>query len=220
MLEFKPILSIETSDELCSTAVMLSDNSFAEINFQKKFVHSEKLMPMISDLLKNADLKLDDIGSIAVSMGPGSFTGLRIGLTIAKGLAAGRVLPIIPVPTFSALALQLSSILPNQTNFIIANNANINEIYFAKYKSVDKRYEVITETTLLEKSELNLQQNDGDLFFGNFATEKNDFKMSSPNAIAIAKWAYIFGEDLVTFEHDLLEPNYLMKFIVKKKKKK
>ncbi len=218
MLEFKPILSIETSDELCSTAIMLSEDSFAEINFHKKFVHSEKLMPMISDLLKNADLKLDDVGSIAVSMGPGSFTGLRIGLTIAKGLVAGRELPIIPVPTFDALALQLSSVLPSQTNFIIANNANINELYFAKYKSLENRYEVITETSLLDKSELNSLQNDGDLFFGNFTTEKKDFKMSSPNAIAIAKWAYIFGEDLVTFDHDLLEPNYLKNFVVKEKK--
>ncbi|MDA3861030.1 MAG: hypothetical protein PF445_07365, partial [Melioribacteraceae bacterium] len=60
MSEFKPILSIETSDELCSAAIMLSEDSFAEINFQKKFVHSEKLILMISDLLKNADVKLED----------------------------------------------------------------------------------------------------------------------------------------------------------------
>lgn len=216
--ELTPILAIETSDELCSAAIMLSEDSFAEINFQKKFVHSEKLMPMISDLLKNADLKLNDVNSLAVSMGPGSFTGLRIGLTIAKGLAAGRELPIIPVPTFDALAFQLSSQLPIGANFIIANNANINEIYFAKYQVTENRFMVLNEATLVEKSEFPFLQMDGDLLFGNFTIEKKDFKTSSPNASAVAKWAYIFGEDLVTFDHDLLEPNYLKNFIVKVKK--
>lgn len=216
--EFKPILAIETSDELCSAAIMLSEDSFAEINFQKKFVHSEKLMPMIADLLKNANIKLDDVGSIAVSMGPGSFTGLRIGLTIAKGLAAGRKLPIIPVPTFDALAFQLSSIIPIGTSFIIANNANINEIYFAKYRVVENRFEIVNESCLVEKSKYQSMHEDGDLLFGNFTIEKKDFRSSSPNASAIAKWAYLFGEDLVTFDHDLLEPNYLKKFVVKVKK--
>lgn len=218
MKEILPILAIETSDELCSAAVMLSEDSYAEINFQKKFVHSEKLMPMISDLLKNADLKLDVVKTLAVSMGPGSFTGLRIGLTIAKGLAAGRELSIIPVPSFDALAFQLSSQLSNGTNFIIANNANINEIYFAKYRVTEDRFEVLTEASLQEKSEFSSLQEEGDLVFGNFTIEKMDFKTSSPTGSAVAKWAYIFGKDLVTFDHDLLEPNYLKNFVVKVKK--
>jgi len=216
--ELTPILAIETSDELCSAAVMLSEDSYAEMNFQKKFVHSEKLMPMISDLLENADLKLVDIKTLAVSMGPGSFTGLRIGLTIAKGLAAGRELPIIPVPTFDALAFQLSSLLPIDTSFIIANNANINEIYYAKYRVTENQFEVLTTASLLEKSELSSLKEDGDLLFGNFTIEKKDFKTSSPTGSAVAKWAYIFGKDLVTFDHDLLEPNYLKNFVVKVKK--
>ncbi|PIQ07964.1 MAG: tRNA (adenosine(37)-N6)-threonylcarbamoyltransferase complex dimerization subunit type 1 TsaB [Ignavibacteriales bacterium CG18_big_fil_WC_8_21_14_2_50_31_20] len=217
MEQFKPILSIETSDELCSAAIMLSEESFAEINFQKKFVHSEKLMPMISDLLKIANTKLEEVGVLAVSIGPGSFTGLRIGLTVAKGLAVGRNIQIIPVPTFDALAMQLSAVLPNNTNFIIANNANINEIYFAKYKSNNKKYELITETCLIDKSKYALLHQKDDLLFGNFTIEKNDFKTSSPNAISIAKWAYIFGKDFVNLDNDLLEPNYLKNFVVHKK---
>ncbi len=213
-----PILAIETSDELCSTAIMLTEDSFAEINFQKKFVHSEKLMPMISDLLKNADLKLDEVSALAVSMGPGSFTGLRIGLTIAKGLAVGRELPIIPVPTFDALAFQLSSQLPIGTSFIIANKANINEIYFAKYSVTENLFKVLSEATLIEKSELPSLQEDNSLLFGNYNIDEKLFRTSSPNASTIAKWAYIFGKDLVTFDHDLLEPKYLKNFIVKEKK--
>jgi len=219
MKELLPILAIETSDELCSVAVMLSEDSYAEINFQKKFVHSEKLLPMISDLLKNADLKLADVNTLAVSMGPGSFTGLRIGLTIAKGLASGRSeLSIIPVPTFDALAFQISSQLPIGTDFLIANNANINEIYFAKYKVTENQFKVLVEASLVEKSEFKSLQKDGDLLFGNYTVDKKVFKTSSPTASAVGKWAYIFGKDLVTFEHDLLEPNYLKNFVVKVKK--
>ena len=172
---------------------------------------------MISDLLKNADVKLEDVGSIAVSMGPGSFTGLRIGLTVAKGLALGNEISIIPVPTFDALAFQLCALLPDNSIFSITNNANINEIYFAKYKSANKRYEIIEPTQLLDKSELNKYINDNELSFGNFPIQENDFKTTSPNAIAVAKWAYIFGNDLVTFDNDFLEPNYLKNFVVKKK---
>jgi len=217
MEQFKPILSIETSDELCSAAIMLSEESFAEINYQKKFVHSEKLMPMISDLLKIADLKLEEVGIIATSIGPGSFTGLRIGLTVAKGLAVGKDIQIIPVPTYDALALQLSDILPNNTSFVIVNKANINELYYAKYKSVDKKYQIITKTCLLDKSKFVLVHQKEDLLFGNFSTELNISKISSPNAITIAKWTYLYGKDLVNLDNDLLEPNYLKNFVVHKK---
>lgn len=215
---FKPILAIETSDELCSAAVMLDENSFAEFNFKKKFVHSEKLMPMIADLLKQAELSVSELTAIAISLGPGSFTGLRIGLTVAKGLAAGSNLPIIPVPTFDALAFQLSPQILTGSSFVIANNANINEIYAAKYISSVNDYEVVNEAILLEKSDFNEFKNEGDLLFGNFSTNQSAFYSASPNASSVAKWAYIFGKDLVTFDHDYLEPNYLKKFVVKVKK--
>lgn len=217
MLEFKPILAIETSDELCSAAVLLSPDNFAEINFKKKFVHSEKLMPMISDLLKNADTNIDKIGAIAVSMGPGSFTGLRIGLTIAKGLAVSKNIPIIPVPTFDALALQISAMLPRGTKFNIVNNANINEVYSAKYQSVSDGYEVIAGANLLSKDKVRSLLDENIQQYGNFPSNKKKFTNASPNASSVAKWAYIFGEDLVTFDHDFLEPNYLKDFVVRKK---
>ena len=108
--------------------------------------------------------------------------------------------------------------MPKGTSFIIANNANINEIYFAKYRITENLFEVLKEASLVEKSKLSSLQEDGDLLFGNFTIEKMDFKTSSPTGSAVAKWAYIFGKDLVTFDHDLLEPNYLKNFVVKVKK--
>jgi len=217
MEEFKPILAIETTDELCSVALLLSEVSCAEINFRKKFIHSEKLMIMVSDLLKQAELNLSNLFAIAVSMGPGSFTGLRIGLTVAKGLAVGSNLPIIPVPTFDALAMQISSYLPDGSSFVISNNANINEVYFSKYSVENKLAKNHTPATLLEKSEIDSHIDSNDMLFGNFPLGNSRFPKSSPNASSVAKWSYIFGKDLVTFNYDFLEPDYLKNFIVKVK---
>ena len=75
----------------------------------------------------------DDLKMIAVSDGPGSFTGLRIGMSAAKGMADALSIPIIPVPTFEALALQISSFL-DENEIVIANKINRDEVYFAKFQ--------------------------------------------------------------------------------------
>ncbi|MCK5458218.1 MAG: tRNA (adenosine(37)-N6)-threonylcarbamoyltransferase complex dimerization subunit type 1 TsaB, partial [Melioribacteraceae bacterium] len=108
MSEEKKILSIETSGELCSVALYFSEQKYDERNILMKHIHSEKLVPMIEELLNSNSVKTNELDWIAVSNGPGSFTGLRIGMTTAKGLAFASNLPILPVPTFDALSLQIS----------------------------------------------------------------------------------------------------------------
>ncbi len=133
MVKNQKILAIETSNELCSAALVFDQNNFDERNILLKHVHSEKLIPAIDELLNSNKISAKDLTSIAVSIGPGSFTGLRIGLTAAKAIAFASDLPIIPVPTFSALALEISDYIKDNTEFFIINNANIEECYFSKY---------------------------------------------------------------------------------------
>ncbi|MEW6701378.1 MAG: tRNA (adenosine(37)-N6)-threonylcarbamoyltransferase complex dimerization subunit type 1 TsaB, partial [Bacteroidota bacterium] len=133
MNETLPILAIETSGDLCSAAVLLGEKNFVELNYLQKHIHSQKLIDIIDAVLKNANVELKQIKSIAVSMGPGSFTGLRIGLSAVKGIAFGAGLPIIPVPTFDAYAFNIARVLPDGSKFIIAINANIDELYFEKF---------------------------------------------------------------------------------------
>jgi tRNA threonylcarbamoyladenosine biosynthesis protein TsaB len=183
-----------------------------------KHIHSEKLVPMIEEILKSNEVKTSELDLIAVSNGPGSFTGLRIGMTAAKGIAFASTLPIIPVPTLDALALQISEYLNDESIFSIANNANIEEAYFGKYKVNGSSFETLNEATLIAKKEIDDFIAGSNYVFGNLKFITNIKNISSPTASSIAKWTYFYGEDLLTFDYDYLEPNYLKKFKVKQKK--
>jgi len=213
-----PLLAIETSGELCSIAVMFNENNFAETSIKQKNIHSEKLMDMVNYTLKTATLKINDLNAIAVSTGPGSFTGLRIGMSAAKGIAFGADLQIVPVPTFNALAYEISNFLKAGTSFVVSNIVNTTEIYFSKYLKLVDGLQTISELRVIKKEELQKYIEDKDLVYGNFTNLKNDFSLASPSAKFVAKWAYIFGKDLLTFNFDYMEPNYLKNFVPRIKK--
>ena len=99
------ILAIETSTMLGGVALM-DDSSglIAEVRLNVKSTHSERLMTEIDHLLRQAGLKISDIDVFAVAIGPGSFTGLRIGLSTVKGFSYATGKPIVSVPTLEALA--------------------------------------------------------------------------------------------------------------------
>ena len=212
----KPILAIETSGELCSTAVMLTETTYFEFTIKRKHVHSEMLMTMISDLLMYSGIELNECGAIAVSNGPGSFTGLRIGMSAAKGLALGAQLPIAQVPTFNALALQVSDNLNDGEQFVLANNANVSELYYAKFVKVKNNYDIIDEVSLITKDKFEEFDLTDTKIFGDYI--KNENALASPNAVSLAKWTYLFGKDLLTYNYEYIEPNYLKKFVAKEKK--
>ena len=105
------ILGIDTSTKFCNLGLIEDEDILIEytINGLKK-KHSSILVPTIKNLLKTIGLKIEEINGIAVSMGPGSFTGLRIGLCVAKGLCYARSLPLLGIPTLDAMAFPLKEI--------------------------------------------------------------------------------------------------------------
>ncbi|MBI5639550.1 MAG: tRNA (adenosine(37)-N6)-threonylcarbamoyltransferase complex dimerization subunit type 1 TsaB [Nitrospirae bacterium] len=103
------ILSIETSTMLGGVAILDSESGLvAETRLNVKTTHSERLMAVIHQTLSQSDLRLCDIDAFAVAAGPGSFTGLRIGLSTAKGLCYATGKPLVTVPTLEAFALNFS----------------------------------------------------------------------------------------------------------------
>lgn len=98
------ILGIDTTTLSCSTALMQDDQLLAEMTLNIRKTHSERLMPLIDSLLKESMIHVEDIDAIAVAVGPGSFTGLRIGVATARALAQGLKIPAVAVPTLEALA--------------------------------------------------------------------------------------------------------------------
>lgn len=102
------ILSIETSSVVASVAISNEKGILGEITINHPRMHSQKLMPIIKYIFNNLGLKIKDIDLIAVSNGPGSFTGVRIGLTTAKALAHPLNIPIVTISTLDSLAMNLS----------------------------------------------------------------------------------------------------------------
>jgi len=217
----KPILSIETSGILCGVSVYFDDGKYFTVNIHQKNVHAEKLFECIDSVITSASISLDDLCAIAISAGPGSFTGLRIGMSATKGLAFGSHLPIIPVPTFDALALQISSYLPDGTEFFIANKVNVEEIYFAKFKVIGNSYIFAEGLKIIHREEL-LSKVGDQLTFGtaciNYDCKNFKPNVSMPDPFYVAKWSKLFGEDKVLIDYDYLEPNYLKNFIIMERK--
>lgn len=212
------MLAIETSGSSCSAGLMISDFEFAGMKIQMKHIHSEKLFLLIDNVLKSCGKTVDEIKEIAVSAGPGSFTGLRIGMSAAKGISLRKNIPIVPVPTFEAMALKIASFTREGDTFIICNSVNRDEIYYMKFINKLDSYQIIENLRLLPKNEFPLKVSGSDLIFGDYTGKNSSINFTAPDAEYVAKWSYIFGDKFLTYSNDYLEPNYLKKFIVKEKK--
>ncbi len=101
------LLVLDSSGLVASVALIEDDRLIAEYTTGNKLTHSQTLLPMLDEVTKMTSFNIESIDAIAVAMGPGSFTGLRIGAATAKGLGLALHKPIIPVPTVDGLAYQL-----------------------------------------------------------------------------------------------------------------
>jgi tRNA threonylcarbamoyladenosine biosynthesis protein TsaB len=220
LVDNKPILALETSENICGVCIYFSDEKYFSSAINLKHSHSEMIFEITDSLFKIAGIRPPDLDSIAVSEGPGSFTGLRIGFSAAKGMAYGAKLQIIPVPTYEALAFQLSSILKENDEFIISNKVNKDEVFFSKFQIKGNNYIFVEDLTILTK-ELFIQKSEAFKVFGN-ASILNGKQVEYPyvpDPLFVAKWAVEFGMSRKTFNYDFLEPNYLKDFIIKEKNK-
>jgi len=98
------ILGLDTTTLACSVALLKDETLLAEFTTNTRKTHSERLMPLIDFLLRECQVEREQLGAVAAAAGPGSFTGIRIGLATARGLAQGLNIPAIGVSTLEALA--------------------------------------------------------------------------------------------------------------------
>lgn len=124
------LLALETTAKAASCAVLDDGIPLATAWQATGLTHSRTLLPMVEDLLKNSELKLQDMDAIAVAAGPGSFTGLRIGVAGVKGLAWAAEKPCIPVSTLEAMAWPLSHL---EGTIVCAMDARRQQIYHAVF---------------------------------------------------------------------------------------
>lgn len=144
------ILAIDTSGSVCAAAVLQDDKIVAEVYVDNKKTHSQMLAPMIDDCLARADTALSDIDLFACAVGPGSFTGLRIGVSMIKGFCQALDKKCVGVNTLDALAQNLAG----DTRIICpVIDARRGDVYTAAYKD-DVRtdeYRAVQLTDLLDE---------------------------------------------------------------------
>lgn len=126
------LLVIDTSTEACSVALAI-DTDFIEISEIIPRQHTHRIMPMITEVLAQADVSVKELDAIAFGRGPGAFTGLRIAAGVVQGLAFGANLPVIPISTLAALAQ--GAWREFKTDYVVsAIDARMNEVYWALYQ--------------------------------------------------------------------------------------
>lgn len=133
------ILAIDTSSAWCSVALSLDDQAPELRHEAVSAGASQLLLPWIELLLINAKIGLKDLDVIAVGIGPGAFTGVRLGVAVVQGLAISNNLPVIPVSSLDAIASQLIKTpafqKTNSMEFVIAIDARMEEVYWARYET-------------------------------------------------------------------------------------
>lgn len=142
-------LAIDTATEACSAALAV-DGKIIERSELAPRRHAELILPMIESLLTEARLTRRDLNGIAVGRGPGAFTGVRLAISVAQGLALGLDLPVVPVSSLAALALDAPYAPEQRDNAILAVvDARMGEIYAATFRrTVDGLVEAISDETV------------------------------------------------------------------------
>ena len=145
------ILALETSAVTASAAVTEDERLLSQSFQNSGLTHSATLMPMVSDLLKNTGLALKDMDVIAVAAGPGSFTGVRIGVAAAKGLAWPEDKPCAPCSTLESMAWQCAHV---GGEICAAMDARRNQVYCARFRAEGGALIRLTEDRAMGLDEL------------------------------------------------------------------
>lgn len=218
------LLNIETATKNCSVGLAKDGETIVlrEIATQN-FSHAEKLHVFIEELFLEANLKLQDLDAIAVSQGPGSYTGLRIGVSAAKGLCYALSVPLIAVDTLEVIARKIKVengiIIP----MIDARRMEVFSAFFdANFNKIrETQAEIIDETSYGEFSETLHLIGDGAMKFKAVLTDAK-FKyypeIEFPSAIEMAKLSYHKYQNNQFEDVAYFEPFYLKDFVMLTKK--
>lgn len=133
------ILALDSSTDACSVALYANGEVSSSFELAAKS-HTQRLLPMVDELLSEQGYSLNDLDAIAFGRGPGSFTGLRICMGIVQGLAFGANLPVIPVSTLEAMALSYYRANPSCMQPVLTTlDARMNEVYWCAYEPAGKQ---------------------------------------------------------------------------------
>ncbi|MEV3840234.1 tRNA (adenosine(37)-N6)-threonylcarbamoyltransferase complex dimerization subunit type 1 TsaB [Aeromonas dhakensis] len=146
------ILAVDTATEACSAALLVGEKVFSRWEEAPRD-HTRKILPMVQAVLDEAGVTLDELDAIAFGRGPGSFTGVRIGIGVAQGLAFGAGVPLIGISTLAAMA-QGAHRLDGAEQVLTAIDARMNEVYFGRYELIDGRMQLVGDEVVSDPAAL------------------------------------------------------------------
>ena len=139
------ILSIDTSSNVCGVSILEDKKLVLKSDAISINSHSETLMPMIDNALNEANVSLDDINLIVCDIGPGSFTGIRIGVATSKAFHDSRNIPLVGITSLETLARQISSCVSKNSLICSMIDCKNDNCYFALYQKTDETLDVLIE---------------------------------------------------------------------------
>ncbi|HRS53387.1 MAG TPA: tRNA (adenosine(37)-N6)-threonylcarbamoyltransferase complex dimerization subunit type 1 TsaB [Bacteroidales bacterium] len=228
------ILCIETSTIACSVA-LAKDGEVASLKEDLTGkIHPTLLLPFIDEILKKEKLNIKQIDAIAISKGPGSYTGLRVGVSTAKGLCYAIDKPLLAIDTLQAMAVGMQQIVKNSINhndlFVPLIDARRMEVYSSVYNTNNEQIREILAEVIDENSFSEFLKYTRVFFAGDALSKCKEVLHKKTNAIFIdnflpsAKWlcpvAYKLYENKEFANLAYFEPFYLKDFIAKKSKVK
>jgi tRNA threonylcarbamoyladenosine biosynthesis protein TsaB len=222
------ILSLDTSSTACSVALHVDGRLLAVSDIHKEHSHGGRLALLIKQVLENADVSFQQISCIGLSSGPGSYTGLRIGTSTAKGLCYALNVPLVAVDSLTVMAHHVVKEKRDEIFYCPMLDARRMEVYCAVYNSSLTVLEPIQAKVIDENSFADVLEKGRIVFFGNGAGKCREairhsnatfLENINPSAVelgelACEKFNSAKIEDLVHFE-----PLYLKEFLIKKSSK-
>ncbi len=176
------LLAIDTATECCSAALWVDGQLYSRSSVQPR-MHAELILPYIDELLIEANISKSDIQGLIVGQGPGAFTGVRIGVAVAQGLALALNIPVVPVSNLKTLAFKAYQELNTQKpkTITVATDARMNEVYSTKYKVTPDTISQISDEKVGAASDVNLENIGAFIGSGfNVYPELQDFAIQNP----------------------------------------
>jgi len=220
------ILNIETATKNCSVSLAKNGETvLCKEIAEQGYSHAEKLHVFIEEILKETNVPIQDLKAIAVSKGPGSYTGLRIGVSTAKGLCYALGIPLIAMDTLQVLAKQALNVINYDGGYIVPMiDARRMEVYSAVYdgnndRIADVKAEILTETSYVECPE--------PLYFVGDCQEKCKTVMNAPNLHFLSEIVFPSANEMSALSYQkfiqndfedvaYFEPFYLKDFLMSK----
>jgi tRNA threonylcarbamoyladenosine biosynthesis protein TsaB len=212
------ILAIDAATEGCSVALQIGEDvvfRFEEAPQQ----HSKKLLPFVDDVLAEAGVTLSQLDCIAYGQGPGSFTGVRIGVSVTQGLAFALDLPVVGVSSLAAMAQQAVS--EHGADYVCsAIDARMSEVYWGLYKSNNGIVELVNSEVVSKPEQIQVQSLSGNVYqagtgwetYSELLSEKINALRSNvrlPNAKFMLPLGNMFFSQGKATSADLAQPNYV-----------